>query len=101
MPEGVIESKLLKGKETDGQKYKDYFDWTEPIAKTPSHRLLAMRRGEKEGILSLDIYPVEDLVISSLERQFIKSEGVLAEQIRLAIKDSYKRLLKPLILKNM
>jgi uncharacterized protein len=93
--DGVIDSKLLKGKEAEGQKYKDYFEWSEPIAKTPSHRLLAMRRGEKEGILSLDIYPAEELVISSLERQYIKSEGAAAEQVRLAIKDSYKRLLKP------
>lgn len=93
--EGIIESKLLKGKETDGQKYKDYFEWTEPIAKTPSHRLLAMRRGEKEGILALDIYPAEELVISSLERQYIKSEGAAADQMRVAVKDSYKRLLKP------
>jgi uncharacterized protein len=93
--DGVIESKVLKGKEPEGQKYKDYFEWTESISKTPSHRLLAMRRGEKEGILSLDIYPVEELVISSLERQYIKSEGTAAEQVRLAIKDSYKRLLKP------
>jgi protein Tex len=93
--DGVIEAKLLKGKEAEGQKYKDYFEWTEPISKTPSHRLLAMRRGEKEGILSLDIYPIEEMVISSLERQYIKSEGGAAEQVRLAIKDSYKRLLKP------
>jgi uncharacterized protein len=93
--EGVIEARLLKGKEAEGQKYKDYFEWTEPISKTPSHRLLAMRRGEKEGILSLDIYPVEEMVISSLERQYIKSEGAASEQVRLAIKDSYKRLLKP------
>ena len=95
--EGVIESRLLKGKEAEGQKYKDYFEWTESIAKTPSHRLLAMRRGEKEGILSLDIFPVEELVISGMERQYIKSEGVCADQLRLAIKDSYKRLLKPSI----
>lgn len=93
--EGVIESHVLKGKETEGQKYKDYFEWTEPITSTPSHRLLAMRRGEKEGILSLDISPPEELVISSMERQFIKSEGPCAEQLRLAVKDSYKRLLKP------
>lgn len=93
--EGIIESRLLKGKEAEGQKYKDYFEWTEPISKTPSHRLLAMRRGEKEGILSLDIYPPEEMVISSMERQYIRGEGVCAEQLRLAIKDSYKRLLKP------
>ena len=93
--EGIIESKLLKGKEAEGQKYKDYFEWKEAISKTPSHRLLAMRRGEKEGILSLDIFPPEEQVISSLERQFVKNEGTAAEQVRLAIKDSYKRLLKP------
>ena len=93
--EGVIESRLLKGKEAEGQKYKDYFEWTESIAKTPSHRLLAMRRGEKEGILSLDIFPPEELVISRMERQYIKTEGVCADQLRIAIKDSYKRLLKP------
>ncbi|HEX6226743.1 MAG TPA: Tex-like N-terminal domain-containing protein, partial [Chryseolinea sp.] len=93
--EGVIESKLLKGKEAEGQKYKDYFEWTESIAKTPSHRLLAMRRGEKEGILSLDIYPPEEMVISKMERQYIRTENASADQLRLAIKDSYKRLLKP------
>jgi protein Tex len=93
--EGIIESRVLKGKEAEGQKFKDYFEWTEPISKSPSHRLLAMRRGEKEGILSLDIYPPEDLVISAIERQFIKHENPAAEQVRLAIKDSYKRLLKP------
>jgi protein Tex len=93
--EGIIESKLLKGKEAEGQKYKDYFEWTESIAKTPSHRLLAMRRGEKEGILSLDIYPPEELVLSNMERQYIPGEGPCADQMRLAVKDSYKRLLKP------
>ena len=93
--EGIIESRVLKGKDAEGQKFKDYFEWTEPISKMPSHRLLAMRRGEKEGILSLDIYPPEELVISAIERQFIRNENQAAEQVRLAIKDSYKRLLKP------
>src|SRR5688500_16091135 len=93
--EGIIESRLLKGKEAEGQKYKDYFEWTEPIAKTPSHRLLAMRRGEKEGILSLDIYPPEEIVLSAIERQYVQTEGSCADQVRLAVKDSYKRLLKP------
>jgi uncharacterized protein len=93
--EGAIESRVLKGKENDGQKYKDYFEWNEPISKTPSHRLLAMRRGEKEGILALDIYPPEELAIQSMERKFVKSENAAAEQVRLAIKDSYKRLLRP------
>jgi protein Tex len=93
--EGRIETRLLKGKESDGQKFKDYFEWSEPISKTPSHRLLAMRRGEKEGILALDIFPPEELAIQSMERLFIKSENHAAEQVRLAIKDSYKRLLHP------
>lgn len=93
--EGAVTSKLMKGKETDGQKFKDYFEWSEPISKTPSHRLLAMRRGEKEGILSLDISPAEEEAIGKMERQYIKQDNAAADQIKLAIKDSYKRLLKP------
>jgi uncharacterized protein len=93
--EGAVESRVLKGKESEGQKYKDYFEWTEPVAKTPSHRLLAMRRGEKEGILALDIYPPEEMAISSMERQYIKGENAASEQVSLAIKDCYKRLLRP------
>ena len=93
--EGLLESSVLKGKETEGQKYKDYFNWKESIASTPSHRLLAMRRGEKEGVLALNISPPEELAIHSMERQFIKAENAAAEQVRLAVKDSYKRLLKP------
>lgn len=93
--EGVIESRVLKGKESEGAKYKDYFEWKEPISRTPSHRLLALRRGEKESILALDIFPPEEGVLQALERQFVKGENVCADQVRLAIKDSYKRLLKP------
>jgi uncharacterized protein len=93
--DGVIESRVLKGKENDGQKFKDYFEWTEAVSKTPSHRLLAMRRGEKEGILALDIYPPEELAVHSIERQFIKTENESAEQVRIAVKDCYKRLLRP------
>jgi protein Tex len=93
--QGLIEARILKGKESEGQKFKDYFEWSEPISKTPSHRLLAMRRGEKEGILSLDIYPPEELALHSMERQYVTSENKAAEQVRLAIKDSYKRLLRP------
>jgi uncharacterized protein len=93
--EGAVESRVLKGKENEGQKYKDYFEWSEPIAKTPSHRLLAMRRGEKEGILALDIYPPEEMAVSSMERQYVKSDGPASQQVSLAIKDCYKRLLRP------
>jgi len=93
--EGLIESRVFKSKEAEGQKFKDYFEWSEPITKTPSHRLLAMRRGEKEGILALDIFPPEELAISSMERQYITRENAAAEEIKLAIKDCYKRLLRP------
>ena len=93
--EGIIESKVLKGKEAEGQKYKDYFEWTEPISKTPSHRLLAMRRGEKEGILALDIFPDEEMAIGSVERVFIKADNAASAEVKVAIRDSYKRLLKP------
>ncbi len=93
--EGTVASKVFKGKEAEAQKFKDYFEWTEPIAKAPSHRLLALRRGEKEGFLALVILPEEGSAISLLERQFVKSENAAAEQVSLAVKDSYKRLLRP------
>ena len=93
--EGVIEARVMKGKEAEGVKYKDYFEWKEPIFRTPSHRLLALRRGEKESVLALDIFPPEESAIEALERQFVKNENAASEQVRLAIKDSYKRLLRP------
>jgi len=93
--EGIIESRVFKTKEAEGQKFKDYFEWSEPVSKTPSHRLLAMRRGEKEGILALDIYPPEEMALHRMERQYISKENAAAEHIKLAIKDCYKRLLRP------
>lgn len=95
--EGVVQAAVIKSKaESDeAQKFKDYFDWKEPIKKAPSHRLLAMRRAEKEGFITLDIEPAEEQVIQTLEKQFIKSSSAAAEQVSLAVKDSYKRLLKP------
>lgn len=93
--EGVVAAKVMKGKEAEGQKFKDYFEWSEPIAKTPSHRLLAMRRGEKESILALDIFPPEEMAIDKMERQYVKHDNAASEQVKLAIKDSYKRLLRP------
>lgn len=92
---GVAESRVLKGKEEDGQKFKDYFEWKEPISKVPSHRMLAMRRGEKEGILALDIFPAEEEAINAIENQFVKGDNAATEQVRLAIKDGYKRLIRP------
>lgn len=92
---GVAESRVLKGKEEDGQKFKDYFEWKEPVSKVPSHRMLAMRRGEKEGVLALDIFPAEEEAINAIENQFVKGDNAATEQVRLAIKDGYKRLIRP------
>lgn len=92
---GNFHSKVIKGKEEAGQKYKDYFDWTEPVRSAPSHRVLALRRAEKEIILSLDIDVSEEDAISILDRLFIKSSNTSAEQVRLAAVDAYKRLIKP------
>jgi len=95
--DGVMESRVVKSKaETEeGQKFKDYFDWKEPIRKTPSHRLLALLRGEKEGILLLDLAPEEDSAVDRLNHQFVKANSAAAGQVALAVKDSYKRLIKP------
>lgn len=97
--EGEIAASVIKSKaETEeAQKFKDYFDWREPINKTPSHRLLAMRRAEKEGFITLDIAPNDDTAIMALEKQFVKGQSIVSEQVSLAVKDSYKRLLKPSI----
>ena len=91
---GTVTAKVVRVK-AEGQKFKDYFDWNEPIAKTPSHRLLALRRGEKEGILTLDIFPPEESATDLLERQYIKGASTATEQVKLAVHDSYKRLLRP------
>ncbi|MFZ1808258.1 MAG: Tex family protein [Cyclobacteriaceae bacterium] len=95
--EGTIQASVVKSKASsdEAQKFKDYFDWKEPISKTPSHRLLAMRRAEKESFITLDIAPDESLALNKLERQFVKSKSAVGEQVLLAVKDSYKRLLKP------
>lgn len=97
--DGVIEAKVIKSKSAteEAQKFKDYFEWSEAIKKTPSHRLLAMRRAENEGFITLDIAPTEELALQTLERQFVKNTSAVAEQVSLAVKDSYKRLLKPSI----
>jgi uncharacterized protein len=94
---GVLKSKVIAGKEEAAQKFKDYFEWEESMKNVPSHRLLAMRRGEKELFLALDIVPVEEEVIHDLEKLFIKGVNESAYQVKLAIADSYKRLLRPSI----
>lgn len=93
----TIKSKVVRGKEEEGAKFEDYFDWEEPLAQCPSHRLLAMRRGEKEDFLFLDIKPPVDDAIDILNRIFVKEKNEYANQIKLAIEDGYSRLLQPSI----
>ncbi|OFX86798.1 MAG: RNA-binding transcriptional accessory protein [Bacteroidetes bacterium GWF2_33_16] len=93
--EATILSTMIKGKEEDGIKYRDYFNWEEQLKKCPSHRLLAMYRGENEGFLRISIEPNEDKAIEMLENQFVQGVYDVSEQVRIAVKDSYKRLLSP------
>jgi protein Tex len=93
--EATIMSTVIKGKDEDGMKFRDYFEWEEPLKRCPSHRLLAMYRGENEGFLRLSIEPDEDKAIEILEEQFVRGVYDVSEQVRLAVKDSYKRLLAP------
>jgi uncharacterized protein len=81
------------GKEAEGAKYRDYFSWEEPVAKVPSHRILAVFRGEKEGFLDLRLSPPEEEAVAILERMFVKGESAASQQVKEAVQDSYKRLL--------
>jgi uncharacterized protein len=91
--EAVIYSKVVKGKEATGIKYSDYYDWSEPLKKCPSHRLLAMRRGEEEGFLRLSVEPVEVNALDMLKSIFIKGRNASSDIVSDAVKDSWKRLL--------
>ena len=93
MEKGTIRSMVSSGMESKSAKYKDYFDWEEPISKTPSHRILAMRRGEKEDILNLIIAPPEEDAFVILDKLFVKGDDEDSKQVQLAVHDSYKRLL--------
>jgi uncharacterized protein len=86
-------SRVAFGKEAEGAKFRDYFEWEEPAQSAPSHRVLAMRRGEKADILNLTLAPPEDAALEILEALFVTGEGPDAQQVRLAVQDSYKRLL--------
>jgi uncharacterized protein len=89
----VIHSRVGAGKKEEGSKYRDYFDWREDAAAAPSHRILAMRRGEKEDILNLSMAPADDAALKALEKLFLKGDGNDSDQVKLAVADSYKRLL--------
>ncbi len=93
----TIKSKVVRGREEEGAKFEDYFDWEEPLAQCPSHRLLAMRRGEKEDFLFLDIKPPVDDALDILNKIFVKAKNECANQLKLAIEDGYGRLLQPSI----
>jgi uncharacterized protein len=89
----MLSSRVASGKGAEGTKYKDYFEWSEPAATAPSHRILAMRRGEREDFLNLTVTPEETEALALLETLFVKSEAADGEQVRLAVHDSYRRLL--------
>ncbi|MDF1591337.1 MAG: Tex family protein [Desulfobacterales bacterium] len=93
LTKGSIISRVVQKKEADDTKFKDYYDWKEPVNAVPSHRLLAMRRGEREDILNISIAPDEKEALIILEDLFVKGAGEDSEQVRLAVHDSYKRLL--------
>jgi uncharacterized protein len=90
-----IESVIAKGKEEEGSKYQNYFDWKELFMRAPSHRILAMFRGEKEGFLKLKIGPPEEDAFDILDEQFVKADNESGDQVYDALIDSYKRLLRP------
>jgi protein Tex len=91
--EAIIYSKVVKGKEAEGIKFSDYFDWSEPLKKCPSHRLLAMRRGEEEGFLRLSVEPDEKNALEMLNSIFLKGRNGSSDIVEHAVKDSWKRLL--------
>ena len=93
----AIESKVVKGKEEAGNKYENYFDWNELVVKSPSHRILAIFRGENEGFLKVKVSPPEEEAIEILQELFVKSNNVSGDQVYNAMKDSYKRLIQPSI----
>jgi protein Tex len=95
LEKGVISSRVLPGKEESGIKYRDYFEWSEPVKTAPSHRILAMRRGEKELILSLTVAPEDDDALAILNRRFLTGHNAASVQVGLAVSDGYKRLLRP------
>ncbi|MEM1220853.1 MAG: Tex family protein [Bacteroidota bacterium] len=95
--QAVIKSKVARGKDEEGAKYRDYFDFSEPLNKCPSHRLLAMRRGEEEGFLRVSIQPESEDVLYQMEKLLLKADNKATDQLVEAMEDSYKRLLEPSI----
>ena len=90
---GQLSSRVMKGKETAGEKFRDYFEWSEPLSKAPSHRILAIRRGEKEGFLMMEVSPDQEEAIELVRAKIVKGRNNCSEQVSEAAKDAYKRLL--------
>ncbi|KGE13663.1 Tex family protein [Sphingobacterium deserti] len=95
LDKGQFVSRVVPGKEEAALKYKDYFEWSESLKDAPSHRILAMRRGEKEELLYLDVAVEEQDILPSLDKLYVKNNSEAATQVKLALQDSYKRLLRP------
>jgi uncharacterized protein len=94
---GVLRSSVIAGKEAEGATYRDYFDWQEPLADAPSHRVLALLRAEREGVVRLSARPDEGAALGFLRRQFVRGGGPCAKQVALAVEDGYERLMAPSI----
>ena len=92
--QAVITAKVVKGKETEADKYRDYFEFSKPLKKCTSHQLLAIRRAEAEGLLKVSISPDDEECVERLERRFVRSNNACGEQVAEAVQDAYKRLLK-------
>lgn len=95
--QGTLTAKVVKGKEEEADKYRDYFDYSESLRRCSSHRLLAIRRAEAEGLLKVSISPNDEECAERLERQFVRSNNACGQQVAEAVQDAYKRLLKPSI----
>ncbi len=93
--EAVISSKVVKGKEIEGNKYESWYEWSENLMRSPSHRLLAMFRGENEGFLRISAEPEAEKALEIIEKMTLRNNGPCTDQVEMAIKDSYKRLLQP------
>ena len=92
---GTLATTVVEEKREQGQAYRDYFDWHEPLAKAPGHRIHAMLRGEREGVLRLSARPDEEEAVALLERRFVRGNGAASEEVRLAATDGYRRLMAP------
>ena len=95
--QAIISSKVVKGKEEEAAKYKDYFDFSEPLKRCTSHRLLAIRRGEAEGLLKVSISPDDEECTERLEKSYVRGDNECSQHVKEAVLDAYKRLLKPSI----